>query len=62
VPLKEMKETFEAALTAPVKERGYELRPEAVERKGSMGTNGGIEMDMAPWLSPLSPLHQHIKA
>jgi aconitate hydratase len=45
VALKEMKAAFEAALVAPVKERGYELRPEAVDRKGTMGTNGGsVEM------------------
>ena len=36
---------FEAALKAPVKERGFELQPEAVGRKGIMGTNGGsVEM------------------
>jgi aconitate hydratase A / 2-methylisocitrate dehydratase len=45
VPLKAMKRAFEAAPVAPVKERGFELRPEAVERKGIMGTNGGsVEM------------------
>ncbi len=42
VPLSEMKQTFQAALTAPVKERGYELTPEVVERKGLMGTNGSM--------------------
>jgi aconitate hydratase len=41
VSLKEMKPTFQAALTAPVKERGYELKPEETARKASMGTNGG---------------------
>ncbi len=41
VPLNEMKRTFQAALTAPVKERGYELKPADLERRGMMGTNGG---------------------
>ncbi len=30
VPMSELKETFEKALTAPVKERGFELKPEAL--------------------------------
>jgi aconitate hydratase len=41
VALKEMKTVFEKALTAPVKERGYELKPEDVARKAKIGTNGG---------------------
>ena len=41
VPLDEMKDTFEDALKAPVKERGFELSPEALARKGTVGTNGG---------------------
>ena len=41
VALSDMKSVFQKALTAPVKERGYELKPEAVERKGKVGTNGG---------------------
>jgi len=41
VPLDEMKDTFENALVAPVAERGFELSPEALARKGSVGTNGG---------------------
>ena len=41
VPLDEMKDTFEDALEAPVKERGFELSPEALARKGTVGTNGG---------------------
>jgi len=45
VTLSQMKSTFEAALTAPVKERGYELKLEDVARKATMGTNGGaVEM------------------
>ncbi len=41
VALTEMKTVFEKALTAPVKERGYELKPEDVARKAKIGTNGG---------------------
>jgi aconitate hydratase len=41
VPMAELKETFKAALTAPVKERGFELKPEAVEKEATFGTNGG---------------------
>ena len=41
VPLREMKSSFQAALTAPIKERGYELKPEDLKRTGMMGTNGG---------------------
>ncbi|MFH1524792.1 MAG: aconitate hydratase AcnA, partial [Chloroflexota bacterium] len=41
VALDEMKSTFQKALSAPVKERGYELGPEAVNRKAKIGTNGG---------------------
>jgi aconitate hydratase len=41
VALTDMKSVFQKALTAPVKERGFELKPEAVTRKGRVGTNGG---------------------
>jgi len=41
VPLAEMKGTFRDALKAPVKERGFELSPEALARKGTVGANGG---------------------
>jgi aconitate hydratase len=41
VALEAMKSVFQNALTAPVKERGYELKPEAVEHKAKVGTNGG---------------------
>jgi len=41
VPMSELKETFKAALTAPVKDRGYELKPEAVNVEATYGTNGG---------------------
>jgi aconitate hydratase len=37
----ELKETFNKALTAPVKERGFELKPEAVKAEATFGTNGG---------------------
>jgi aconitate hydratase len=41
VPLAEMQRAFRLALTAPVKERGYELKDSQLESKGVMGTNGG---------------------
>jgi aconitate hydratase len=41
VALNEMKSVFQKALHAPVKERGYELAPEALARKAKVGTNGG---------------------
>ena len=41
VPLSAMKETFQAALQSPVKERGFELSPEARARQATVGTNGG---------------------
>jgi len=41
VALNDMKSVFQKALTAPVKERGYELSPEALARKAKVGTNGG---------------------
>ncbi|MBI5841956.1 MAG: aconitate hydratase AcnA [Chloroflexi bacterium] len=41
VPMSELKETFEKALTAPVKERGFELKPEALATEATFGTNGG---------------------
>src|SRR5688572_11891340 len=41
VPMTELKETFKKALTAPVKERGFDLKPEAVETEMMFGTNGG---------------------
>jgi aconitate hydratase len=41
VPLTEMKSAFRKALAAPVKERGYELKPEDLNKQASVGTNGG---------------------
>jgi aconitate hydratase len=41
VAMSELKETFEKALTAPVKERGFELKPEALNAESTFGTNGG---------------------
>jgi aconitate hydratase len=41
VALDEMKSVFQNALTAPVKQRGYELKPEMVERMAKVGSNGG---------------------
>jgi aconitate hydratase len=41
VALPDMKTAFRKALTAPVKERGYELSGEALDKVGVFGTNGG---------------------
>ena len=41
VPLSGMKEAFTRALTAPVRERGFALKPEAVGAQAAVGTNGG---------------------
>jgi aconitate hydratase A / 2-methylisocitrate dehydratase len=41
VPMSELKETFNKALSAPVKERGFELKPEAIASEATYGTNGG---------------------
>jgi aconitate hydratase len=43
VALADMKDTFRKALTAPVKERGYELSGEALKREATFGTNGGSQ-------------------
>jgi len=43
VPMAELKETFKKALTAPVKDRGFELKPEAVDIEATFGTNGGSQ-------------------
>ena len=45
VPLSEMKEAFTQGSTAPVKERGFGLKPEALTATAMVGTNGGtVEM------------------
>jgi len=41
VAMSELKETFNKALSAPVKERGFELKPEAIVAEATYGTNGG---------------------
>ncbi len=43
IALSDMKAVFENALITPVKERGYELSPEALTRKATFGTNGGTQ-------------------
>ena len=43
VALSDMKDVFEKALTAPVKDRGYELSGEALDREATFGTNGGTQ-------------------
>ena len=45
VTLGEVKRSFRSALAAPVKERGFELKEKDIERKVTIGTNGGsVEM------------------
>ncbi|HTP00959.1 MAG TPA: aconitate hydratase AcnA [Anaerolineales bacterium] len=41
VPLSDMKEVFQKSLTAPVKEQGFALAPDAVKVEATFGTNGG---------------------
>lgn len=41
VALTDMKDTFRKALTAPVKERGFELSQEALTKEATFGTKGG---------------------
>jgi aconitate hydratase len=41
VALTDMKDTFRKALTAPVKDRGFELSQEALVKEATFGTNGG---------------------
>ncbi len=43
VALTDMKDTFRKALTAPIKERGYELSGDALNRESIFGTNGGSQ-------------------
>lgn len=43
VALTDMKSAFQKALTAPVKERGYELSGDALSREATFGTNGGSQ-------------------
>ncbi len=40
VPLTEMKQNFHSMLTAPVKDRGYELKETDLNKKVTIGTNG----------------------
>jgi aconitate hydratase len=40
VPMSELKETFEKALVAPVKDRGFELKPEALNAEATFDANG----------------------
>ncbi len=43
VALTDMQDTFRKALTAPIKERGYELSGEALSREADFGTNGSSQ-------------------
>jgi len=40
VPMSDLKETFNKALSAPVKERGFELKADALSAEATYGTNG----------------------
>jgi len=42
VPLSDMKRSFRQALSAPVKERGFELTSSQMERKAALGGNGDV--------------------
>ncbi|MBC7877573.1 MAG: aconitate hydratase AcnA [Anaerolineales bacterium] len=44
VALSDMKDTFQKALTAPIKDRGYELVGDALTREVSFGTNGSSQI------------------
>ena len=45
LPLSDVQRSFRAALTAPIKERGYELTAEQAASKASLGSNGSsVEM------------------
>jgi aconitate hydratase len=43
VALTDMQDTFRKALTAPIKDRGYELSGEALNRESVFGTNSGSQ-------------------
>lgn len=43
VALTDMKDTFQKALTTPVKDRGYELSGDVLNREATFGTNGGSQ-------------------
>src|SRR5574339_514010 len=43
VALSDMKSVFQSALTAPIKDPGYALTPEALTREATFGTNGGTQ-------------------
>lgn len=40
IPMAELRETFETILTTPVKNRGFELKPDALKAEATFGTNG----------------------
>jgi aconitate hydratase len=40
VPMSELKQAFNKALSAPIKERGFELKPEALAAEATYGSNG----------------------
>ncbi len=70
VALSDMKDTFRKALSAPVKERGYELSGDALTREATYGTpksspqgrpmEDNNNSNMEPWSSPpLPPARTH---
>jgi aconitate hydratase len=44
VALTDMQDTFRKALTAPIKDRGYELSGDALNRESTFGTNGDSQI------------------
>lgn len=46
IPLQDMKQTFQMALSTPVRERGYELTTEQLKQTAQIGSNGN-SLDMA---------------
>ena len=55
VPMSELKETFQKALTAPVKERGFELKSEALNVEATFGRGAPIEESFQITLHPPVP-------
>ncbi|MBI5824078.1 MAG: aconitate hydratase AcnA [Chloroflexi bacterium] len=44
VALTDMQDTFRKALTSPIKDRGYELSDDALNREATFGVNGGSQI------------------
>jgi len=52
VPMSELKEAFEQALVAPVKDRGFELKPEALKAEATFGTTAPSSQAVSPRRAP----------